>query len=151
MNDIIKWCNENEGFLTAILSIATLFVSIIAIVISICTSRLPYKKKLLLTIGSFIGVGIDSIGIHVTATNIGNRNVRIKNIGLLINKKVYTNIKTVADSQIVLSTGDSTTQYFDNNELKNIKENIGFKVYGFIEDTEGKKYKKYICKLRKLI
>ena len=32
MSDIIKWCNENEGFLTAILSLATVFVSILAII-----------------------------------------------------------------------------------------------------------------------
>ena len=44
----IEWCNQNNGFISAILSIIGLLLSIIAIVISIHTARLPYKKKLLL-------------------------------------------------------------------------------------------------------
>ena len=41
----IQWCNENNGFLTAILSITSLLLSVTAIVVSIMTARLPYKKK----------------------------------------------------------------------------------------------------------
>ena len=55
------------------LSFLTLFFSVIAIIVSINTSRLPYKKKLLVNAGSFIGN--DLIGIYVTITNIGNRNM----------------------------------------------------------------------------
>lgn len=40
----IEWCNNNQGFITAIFSLLSLLVSTIAIVISILTSRLPYKK-----------------------------------------------------------------------------------------------------------
>lgn len=152
MTDIIKWCNDNQGFLSAVLSLGTLLVSIIAIIISVCTSRLPYKKKLLVTTGSYVGFGIDSLGIHVTATNIGNRNLKIKNMGLLINKQIYTNFKTIADSQIILAIGECTSQYFESNDLKKIKKLDGnFKVYGYVEDTENRKYKKYICRLKKII
>lgn len=151
MSETIEWCNSNQGFLTAILSLATLLVSIIAIIISICTSRLPYKKKLLLSKGSFISVEIETMGIYITGTNVGNRNIKIKNIGLQINKKIYQNFNTISDSQIVLSTGDSTSQYFDNKYLKQIKENVNSRVYGYIEDTEGTKHKKYIGRLKKII
>lgn len=37
----IQWCNENNGFLTAILSITSLLLSVTAIVVSIMTARLP--------------------------------------------------------------------------------------------------------------
>lgn len=152
MVDFIKWCNDNQGFLSAILSLGTLFVSVLAIIISVCTSRLPYKKKLLLTTGSYIGVGMDSMGIHVTATNIGNRSLKIKNIGLLINKQIYTNFRTIADSKIILAIGECTSQYFESNDLRKIKKlNGNFKVYGYVEDTENRKYKKYICRLKKII
>ena len=152
MVDFIKWCNDNQGFLSAILSLGTLFVSVLAIIISVCTSRLPYKKKLLLTTGGYIGVGMDSMGIHVTATNIGNRSLKIKNIGLLINKQIYTNFSTIADSQIILAIGECTSQYFESNDLRKIKKlNGNFKVYGYVEDTENRKYKKYICRLKKII
>ena len=149
MTDIIKWCNDNQGFLSAILSLGTLFVSVIAIIISVCTSRLPYKKKLLVTTGGYVDIETNSIGIHVTATNIGNRELKIKNIGLLINTQIYTNFKTIADSQIILSIGECTSQYFKSNELKKINGN--FKVYGYVEDTENKKYKRYIGRLKKII
>ena len=46
--NIIQWCNENTGFLTAILSLIGLVLSVTAIVVSIRTARLPYKKKLML-------------------------------------------------------------------------------------------------------
>lgn len=152
MVDFIKWCNDNQGFLSAILSLGTLFVSVLAIIISVCTSRLPYKKKLLLTTGSYIEVGMDSMGIHVTATNIGNRSLKIKNVGFLINKQIYTNFRTIADSQIILAIGECTSQYFESNDLRKIKKlNGNFKVYGYVEDTENRKYKKYICRLKKII
>ena len=49
MELIVNWCNKNNGFITAILSAIGLLLSIIAIVVSIRTARLPYKKKLKLT------------------------------------------------------------------------------------------------------
>lgn len=52
--NIIRWCNENNGFLTAILSLIGLVLSVTAIVVSIRTARLPYKKKLML--GSYKNV-----------------------------------------------------------------------------------------------
>jgi|GEM_PF-6226818 len=39
MNDIIKLCNENSGFISALLTIGTIFVSIIAVYISIRTEN----------------------------------------------------------------------------------------------------------------
>ena len=37
--NIIRWCNENNGFLTAILSLIGLVLSVTAIVVSIRTAR----------------------------------------------------------------------------------------------------------------
>ena len=44
--ELIQWCNENVGFATIVLSALTLLVSIIAVIVSIRTARLPYKKLL---------------------------------------------------------------------------------------------------------
>ena len=54
--NIIQWCNENNGFLTAILSLIGLVLSVTAIVVSIRTARLPYKKKLML--GSYMSANL---------------------------------------------------------------------------------------------
>lgn len=43
--NFIDWCNNNMGFVSLLLSALTLFVSILAIVVSIHTAKLPYKKK----------------------------------------------------------------------------------------------------------
>lgn len=44
LGEIIKWCNENNGFLTALLALLSLFLSAFAIAVSIQTARLPYKN-----------------------------------------------------------------------------------------------------------
>lgn len=61
--DFVNWCNNNIGFATLILSALTLFVSILAVIVSIHTAKLPYKKKVLVVAGSYLTA--DSIGIHI--------------------------------------------------------------------------------------
>ena len=99
----IEWCNQNNGFISAILSIIGLLLSIIAIVISIHTARLPYKKKLLLGSSLLLGVsriplrGTETslVGMSSTATNVGNRTISLTYLGFAIKKdgklnKMYT-------------------------------------------------------------
>ena len=135
--EIIEWCNNNQGFISAILSLLTLIASIIAII---------------LTSGSFIGIGFKCTGTHVTVTNVGNRNIFIKNLGIKVEGQVFTNIKTIEESRIMLNPGETTTQYFYNSEFSafsKIQQNK--KAYAYAEDSEGKKYKKYICKVKNLV
>ena len=147
--DIITWCNTNEGFATLLLSALTLLTSIIAIIVSINTARLPYKKKLLITAGSYIGE--TEHGFFVTATNVGSRQVKISNIGFKIRNKVLINAFTISKSQIMLSPGDTTTQYYPINDFKQSVRAINVsnftKVYAFAEDTENKVYKKYFIRV----
>ena len=92
--NIITWCNNNNGFLTAILSVVGLALSIIAIIVSIRTARLPYKKKLIL--GSSLSVQtqmipglsvqMDVAGVSASATNVGNRPISITYLGYAIKK-----------------------------------------------------------------
>ena len=116
IEEIITWCNSNNGFATILLSALTLLVSIIAIIVSIRTARLPYKKKLIVSGGSFISAG--GIGLYITATNVGNRQLKISNIGFQIQKHVYINTHTIHESQIILGQGEVTSQYYDINDFK---------------------------------
>ena len=52
------------------------------------------------------------------ATNIGNRNIRIKNIGILMGEMVYVNKNTIFDSRVTLSQGEETSQYYDIKDLR---------------------------------
>lgn len=153
ITEIIKWCNANTGFATIILSILTLLVSIIAIFVSISTARLPYKKKILVERGSFISS--DGIGFHVTATNVGNRQVKISSIGFKIKSVVYINKFTLHESQIVLSQGETTSQYYEIQDFKKALSGMNFsgfaKIYAYVKDTEGTEYKKYFTRIRKVM
>lgn len=64
--ELIQWCNENVGFATIVLSALTLLVSIIAVIVSIRTARLPYKKIIKIETGSYLstdgGFGVTCYG-----------------------------------------------------------------------------------------
>ncbi len=154
----IQWCNDNNGFLTAILSIIGLLLSVIAIVVSIHTARLPYKKKILL--GSSLhlvtkvlpGVSADTFikGLSASATNIGNRPVSLTYLGYAIKKegrfhKFYT-IKRELNNKANLTPSEMLEVKFETKELIDIlkNENQETKVYVFANDTEGTEYKKRI-------
>lgn len=151
--EVIEWCNNNTGFATIVLSILTLIVSIIAIFVSLSTARLHYKKKILVERGSFISA--DDIGFHVTATNVGNRQVKISSIGFKINSYVYINKFTLHESQIVLSQGETTSQYYEIQDFKRtlaeMKVSNYTKVYAYVKDTEGTEYKKYFTRISKIM
>ena len=151
--NFIEWCNNNNGFSSLLLSALTLLVSILAIIISIHTARLPYKKKVLVVTGSYISS--DGVGLHITVTNIGNRSIKIKTIGFLFENQVYINKNTLLESQILLMQGETTSQYFNIAEMKEkIKErsvNSSCTIRAFMDDTEGKRYKKRLIRADKLI
>lgn len=153
INDIINWCNNNQGFINMILSVATLMVSAIAVIISIITAQLPYKRKVDISSGSSLGVGIDFEGIYVTATNVGNRAVRICNIGFCVKNDVYFNKDTISQSTTILKPGETTTQYINKNDYEIFYRNNSRnkKIYAFAKDESGRMYKKYLCKIKELI
>lgn len=149
--NIINWCNNNQGFIEVILSILTLSVSICAIIISLITAKLPFKRKLDISCGTSFGIGDDFEGIYVTATNVGNRVVHICMIGFYCRKNIYFNKNTISESTILLKPGEFTSQYIDKNDYKIfLKNNTNAKIYAFVKDESGKKYKKYLCKVKKL-
>lgn len=152
MNEFVNWCNENVGFISLILSALTLLVSVIAVFVSIHTARLPYKKKILVETGSYISS--QGIGLHVTVTNVGNRKIRIKTLGFIANG-IYINKNTIIESQVMLSQGETTAQYFKINDLKNtlltLKISPASSLKAFVEDSEGKKYKKKLTSVRKIL
>lgn len=153
MDEFISWCNANVGFVSLLLSALTLLVSIIAVIVSIHTARLPYKKKVLIVTGHTVsGAGL---GLHITATNVGNRNISIKMIGYLIGDQVYVNKNTLFDSQVNLAQGETTSQYYDISEFKTVLSGLKvspfLKIKALVEDTEGTRYKKNLARVKTII
>jgi len=149
--DFINWCNDNQGFVTAVFSLLSLLISTIAIVISILTAKLPYKKALRISAGSYFGVGSvleDLQGVYVNALNVGNIPVNIIDLGLLHNNRRYINTKTIAEARGILNQMDSVEQIFNSEYLKvEFRGKTGI-VYAFAKDAEGRIYKKRICRAK---
>ena len=158
MENIIIWCNENNGFLTGILSLLTLLVSVIAIYVSIRTARLPFKKKLKLI--SKVNVLIEQNvfarevcsqigGITIEAINLGNRNVNITYLGFAVKEfgkplqKLQTINRVLGGTGILSPTQVSGMEYSvaELNNLKQFKPRA--KLFCCAMDSEGKTYKKY--------
>lgn len=153
MNGLVSWCNSNQGFLTAIFSAASLLISTVAIFISIQTARMPFKKKIRISGGTYIT--IDEVGLNVTVTNVGQCPVKVNMIGFLIDGKQLFNKFTISSSQIMLHTSESTTHYLSIAELQTsiIQAKVGItcSVYAFMRDSEEKVYKKYVCDVNKIL
>lgn len=167
MQDLISWCNENEGFTNAVLSCATIFISVVAVFISIKMAKLPYKKKMKLSggVGLAFGQGIESIalvGYYVTVCNVGNRPVKITFLGLALSKPNKRSRKEMDLLRNLNGTNKSDapilpTETFEveynveklvSSLMKYEKDRM---VYLYVSDTEGKITKKKIGTLEQFI
>ena len=155
--NIIRWCNENNGFLTAILSLIGLVLSVTAIVVSIRTAGLPYKKKLML--GSYMSVGASMIpgvgaetqilGMSASATNVGNRTINITYLGYAIKKDGRYNmiypVNRDFDGKASLNPSEMAETQFYKDELlkcfsrKTVKQSSLFTLrITKVQSTKGK-------------
>lgn len=161
----IQWCNDNNGFLTAVLSIIGLMLSIIAIAVSIRTARLPYKKRILLGSSLLLGTSVNSgeqisssiLGIAASATNIGNRTVNLTYLGYAIKRDGRFNLLYPIDrkfeSKASLTPSEMFESQFYTDELliRFSRENRDIKLFVFAKDSEGKEYKRKAGNIGKLL
>jgi len=150
MTCFIQWCNDNSGFLSALLSIIGLIMSMIAIIVSIKTARLPYKKKLLLnstlSVGASIRPGLSAetsiIGITAAAINVGNRSISLTYLGYAVKKdgkfnKLYPFSRDF-DCTASLSPSEMKEVLFYTDELLKCfsREKPEMRLYVYAKDTE---------------
>ena len=148
MNDLIEWCNLNQGFVSAVLALTSITLSIIAILVSIRVAKLPFRKKIAVAFYTSIGVGANT-GIQfysIEATNIGNRVIKVNFVGIGYKergrwKKCYNTINP-NPSNVMLNINETVdTQYSiaDVNQLMSDRT-----LYAIAVDIEGKVYKRRI-------
>ena len=156
MAEIIIWCNENSGFLTAILALLSLFISFWAVIVSIRVARLPYKKAILLNTSISFHFSSDGIsgsvesrplGINVSATNIGNRTVTLTYVGLAIRgtgfkiQKMYPLDRELKGTGLLVTSASISVDYYREELLRVLsKENKCKTLYACAIDSEGKVY-----------
>lgn len=162
--NIVQWCNVNEGFTASVLSLVGLVISIIAIWVSISTARLPYKKRILLSAGTQLETGMYEgkvitryRGISVSVTNIGNAPCNIQFVGLAIRKnrriqKFYP-VNREFQCKGILSSMEALEVEYLTEELvgRIVKEKTYKKIYACSQDNTGKIKLKKIGTVGKLL
>lgn len=154
---MIEWCNNNQGFISALLTILTLLLSGLAIYVSIRTARLPYIKKLKLNSSNKYFMAQTIYGsVHdagsalcISAVNLGNRiiNLAYLGIGFLENGKMKRIALINGDSKYEhkIDCGDVTDIDFNTKQLVALCETLkGQMLYAYAYDSEGQEYKKKI-------
>lgn len=122
----------------------------IAVIVALYTARLPYTKKI--DVKYSTGIYVDSlyedIECIITATNVGQRDVKINMIGFLIEDKQLFMPTTVLECQKIIKTAECVEHSMSYNALKQLLQKNKFpgksKIYAFVKDGEGKVYKTYI-------
>ena len=170
MTDFINWCNDNQGFLTFILSAFTIIISIIAIFVSFQTARLPYRKRAILNsthsyiISSNSNVRIP-FQIELAFSNVGNCPVGLNTLTIgFKHNSIMVKLASLSDGsfqeQIVEPAGTvkfsysySTIIEYLSTEIKKSNGiiNVNTKLYIYARDTEGKNYKRYLTKAGNVI
>ena len=84
MSCIIEWCNQNQGFLSAILSFLALALSVLTIIMTYRLGKMPYKKKIKMIPALY--KKNEDFYIDLTLINSGNATICISNIGIFNNE-----------------------------------------------------------------
>lgn len=159
----VEWCNENQGFLSLLLTIFTALISVIAIVISILTARLPYKKKLKLINNYKFGImqtargNLESMFLTVGVVNVGNRAISTDYVGLGVYKdkrlqRVYP-IDRTFDCKTILNPSELFEMDYWAEEILKLQNSLNSDevMYSVVIDTEGHIAKKRFGILKNII
>lgn len=148
MTEFIEFCNDNQGFISAILSFFTILISIIAVFVSIHASKLPYKKKLKLEYKIVYGVlqgsgDLIPLKYQIEATNLGRVPISLSFIGLAYKasdgtvKRLVNKLSPNAHSRILNVNEVAEVPY----ELSTEQELSGKDVFVMAMEPNGKIYK----------
>lgn len=135
----IEWCNQNQGFLMAIMSSCSLLVSITAIVISVITARIPYRKTVSLWSYNDWDSETDMYTVNIFITNIGNRGLRIRSAQVYLNGELLGDAHIEGSGSRYLPPTDTlklTVSFQDRSSCFKPHDKFRIVVY----DVAGKKY-----------
>lgn len=166
MREIIEWCNDNVGFITAVLSATGLLLSSIAVIISLCTARLPYKKRLKLSSTSDVRFVLDNgvshsyfYGYSISCSNVGNRDVCLTYLGIGIKQRCFptrfiklVNLKEEFKPTIIKPTEILSKHYDLISLAANLKsDDEQGNLFVLAYDSEEKIYYKKIDSLKNIV
>ena len=138
--EFINWCNQNQGFLSFILSCCTIIISIIAIVISVLNTILQNKKKFSIY-AMFLLDENEKENLRIHIVNCGYKVLGIESISVMYKKmhispsKNNDNNKTLMPTESMNLHYSVDRRYMEQIEYKELNRDIN------IIDTYGKKHK----------
>lgn len=139
--DIIKWCNQNQGFLSFVLSVVTIFISVIALFTSKNLAKIPFKVKIKaipMAYTSSDGPYIDLVIFNQGYIKIGISDIHILDdnnivIGMYEGTPVYVESASIKKCKIgIFPNGEEHM----NKHIMNLNDKISITIY----DTFGNKY-----------
>lgn len=139
---IIEWCNQNQGFLSAILSVLALSLSLLTIIMTYRLGKMPYKKKIKMIPALY--KKNEDFYIDLTLINSGNATICINNIGIFNNEMLNIGMPDEWEF-ITLKPYDYykvTIRLYD--DLENIEANqldLNNHIIIVVYDVDGRCYK----------
>lgn len=141
MLNIINWCNHNQGFLSFVLSVVTILISIFAIYISINTAKIPFtiKLKAIPTVySSPEGLYVDLLIYNQGYIKIGLASVHISDpnnivIGMYEGEPLY--IESGSFQKCKIGIFPASVEYLEKH-IMNMNDKIIITIY----DSFGNKY-----------
>jgi len=138
----VMWCNQNQGFISAILSVLALFISVMTIVMTYRLGRLPYKKKLKFVPNLYKKE--NDFYLDVQIINAGNMTVCIDHISIANNKHLDVGISE-NNEMLVLKPCEYATRIFRIYDGIEEIEKKSLDINGYIvikaHDVDGKVYR----------
>ncbi len=149
LHDIIRWCNCNEGAVSAVLSVCTIFISVIACWTSYKVGKLPYTKKIKMNTcceGEDDGIRRK---ITVEVLNIGSCPIVLKKViiktkwGRKLGDSFFYNTNNDVFGAVFLRQGEVAREVVHINKVKYLdkhSENLNKKIKVIVKDDEGKRF-----------
>lgn len=141
MNNFIDMCNENAGVIAFIQTVTTLFISVLAVWVSIKMARLPFRKRLdFNTALNYDQNGNYAMELYIA--NTGNMAIFIKFITVEYNGGVLAHVSMdESDQQSFLLSQKILHICFPLYGCNaNEKKECGQKIKIVVEDSTGKKF-----------
>ena len=142
MNEFMGWCNQNQGFLSAILSFVALIVSVLTIIMTYRLGKMPFRKKL--TIVPVLYGEEGEFYIDVTLINSGNATICIDNIGIFNNDMLNIGMFDKMEYLTLRPCDYCCKKIYLYDDLENIEKNqsdLNGHIIIIVNDVDGKKYK----------
>lgn len=142
MNCIIEWCNQNQGFLSAILSLLALSLSFLTMIMTYRLGKMPYKKKVKMI--PVLYKKNEEFYIDLTLINSGNATLCIKNIGVLNNEMLNIGMPDEWEFVTLKPCDYYKVQIRLYDDLENIETNqldLNGHIIIFVNDVDGRRYK----------